>query len=233
METTRRKLLALSAAGAAIAASGFKPAPLAASVPVAAAPDDIVWIKANGPMGHISTLRSTIGLSRQLDTFGWISSAADLQRQVFHGNTWIHQHEFMGLSARYSVRDTTQAQSAANVIDGRGTGYRLASAWLIGWGEHSVCVATPDGSPVVDEGDAALVVRDWRYIARVANIDRRVATDELTGLLSIAALHLPFIPPKATLYLPPELYGHIGPVFRKRIAVRGVAQLSFNEARIV
>ena len=103
---------------------------------------------------------------------------------------------FMGLAPRFPSPNTATAQTANNVIDCGGTGATNTSIWLISWGPKTVHGIFPKGSKagLVQEDlgrtqvfdaynnpyyawrthyqwDAGLVVRDWRFIVRLANID--------------------------------------------------------------
>lgn len=242
MKTSKRAFLGLVGGATVCAATRTS---LALPAPVKPAEDtswmsEVAWIKSNGPMGHFSTMRAPVEklvgyqkpqVIQVYWTMGRSSDARDLQRQLFHGNAWLRPSEISGLSAHYSTRDTQRAQCAVNVVDARGRGEALASAWVVAWGEDTVCLATPDGNSPEDEGDAALVIRDWRYVARVANIARHSSVDEIKSSLTIALLRLPSFQRKGAIYVSPSLRDAIGPTFRS-VPVRGVNALDFNEAEL-
>jgi len=133
---------------------------------------------------------------------------------------------FMGLTPRYPSVLTTTAQTANNVIDAGGLGSTNTSLWLIFWGPTSVHGIFPQnmraGFQQIDLGkvplydanqnpymgwrtqykwDAGIVVKDWRYAVRIANID----VTQLSGSvppnlinLMIRAIHrLPTQPARA------------------------------------
>lgn len=115
---------------------------------------------------------------------------------IFYGNGQTSPEEFTGLSIRYS---SLSATSGRNVVNAGGTGSDQSSIWLIVWGEQAVCGIYPKGSKagLVHENlglqtvtvtagvgqqrmrayqdrfvwNAGLAVKDWRYAARVANVD--------------------------------------------------------------
>lgn len=112
---------------------------------------------------------------------------------IFNGNVSTSPKEFTGLATRYS---STSAGNGNNVILAGGSGSDNASIYLVGWGEQSVFMTYPKGSKaglssrdlgeesVADadgnyfqavrslyQWDAGLVVKDWRYCVRIANID--------------------------------------------------------------
>lgn len=115
---------------------------------------------------------------------------------IFYGNTDVYPDRFLGLSPRYSTRDTAQATSAENVIafNGSTNSTNCTSIWLIGWGEGGVHGIFPEGSKaglqhknlgevtLLKDGrqyqgyrdhlkwDVGLVVADWRFAVRICNI---------------------------------------------------------------
>ena len=127
---------------------------------------------------------------------------------LFFGNEGTEPEAFTGLSPRFN---DLSAQNADNIIDTGGTGVDNASIWLIVWGPNTVHGIVPKGSTaglqITDKGvvtledasggsntgrmeayrthyrwDAGLTVRDWRYIVRIANIDRSLLIpDNSTG----------------------------------------------------
>ena len=115
---------------------------------------------------------------------------------LFYGNQGINPEEFNGLAVRYSSLSATNAQ---NIIDAGGSGSDNTSIWLVTWGQNTVHGVFPKGSQaglvhedlglVTVETTAGiagnrmrayqdrwqwkngLVVRDWRFAVRIANID--------------------------------------------------------------
>ena len=120
-----------------------------------------------------------------------------IAQTLIYGNTVMNPAEFMGFAPFYNTLNTNSAQNAANVLDGGGQGNSNTSLWFIGWGPNSIYCTFPAGSKagleMEDRGDVvpaydslgnpfraytgwfsqqmALVPQDWRYGARVANID--------------------------------------------------------------
>lgn len=112
---------------------------------------------------------------------------------MFYGNPATNPLAYLGLAARYG---DLSAGNAANIISAGGAGSDNTSIWLVGWGEQTVYGIFPKGSmaglqhedlgeeSVQDANggwyqalrtlytwDNGLVVKDWRYAIRVANID--------------------------------------------------------------
>jgi hypothetical protein len=112
---------------------------------------------------------------------------------LFYGDSSADPEKFMGLAPRYN---SLSAENAMNIIDAGGTGSDNASIWLIVWGPNTCHTIFPKGSAAGlqsrDLGEHTLtdaaggryqgyrthykwdigaVLRDWRYVVRIANID--------------------------------------------------------------
>lgn len=111
---------------------------------------------------------------------------------LFYGDATKTSEGFTGLATRYSSK---KAGNAKNIIDCGGTGSNLTSIYLVGWGDNVYCpypqgtksgIQTTDlgKQPVLDKNgntfmayqtiydwDVGLMVLDWRYVVRLANID--------------------------------------------------------------
>lgn len=117
----------------------------------------------------------------------------EMTGKLFNGNVGTDAKTFSGLATRYS---STTAGNGGNVILAGGVGSDNASIYLVVWGEQTVFCPFPKGSraglqsrdlgeeSVQDangnwfqaarslfQWDGGLVVKDWRYVVRIANID--------------------------------------------------------------
>ncbi|MDM7995647.1 MAG: hypothetical protein QUT30_08190 [Acidobacteriota bacterium] len=125
---------------------------------------------------------------------------------VFYGNQGTAPEEFTGLAPMYSA--ISGAANAQNVISAGGSGSDNYSIWLVVWSPQTVYGIFPQGSKAgiqhknwglqIDtdsNGDmsvykdqwkwkAGLVVKDWRYVVRICNID----VSNLIGVTSAADL---------------------------------------------
>ena len=114
---------------------------------------------------------------------------------MFYGNPATEPKSFLGLAGRYS---TLTGTIGANVITAGGTGSDNTSVFLVCWGDNTVYCPFPKGSKaglihedlgeqtVYDSGNRmqaystryqwknGLVVKDWRYVVRIANIESSV-----------------------------------------------------------
>lgn len=145
----------------------------------------------------------------------------EMAETLFYGDTSKNPERFLGLAARFSSLDPKKAATAENVIDAGGTGSKLTSIFLVGWGANTVFgiypkgskagfqhkdlgevtlqMTLPDGRTGQYQGyrthykwDIGLVVRDWRYIVRICNIDLATITDDkLISLMIEASERLP------------------------------------------
>lgn len=131
----------------------------------------------------------------------------EFQRALLFGDITTDPAKIMGLAPRYATGDVTKAENAINVIDCGGTGANLTSMWLVCWSPLTAFCTYPKGLPGglknTDLGEVTLddangnhyqgyrshyewnvgfVLRDWRYVVRLANIDvKSLKNDPQTG----------------------------------------------------
>lgn len=146
---------------------------------------------------------------------------------IFYGNQSTNPERFTGFAPRYSTVTAANAQTAVNVLDGGGTVSTNTSLWIGVWGSDTCHATFPKGKitglqhrdmgewPVTDSAgntyqayrdhfkwEIGLVLRDWRYWARVANIDvtqlTGVSAANLINLIIRALYRLPTAPASAT-----------------------------------
>ncbi len=142
---------------------------------------------------------------------------------IFYGNSTTAPTQFTGYSPRYNTTSASTAQNAKNVLSAGGSANANASLWLIGWGDETTFGIFPKGSRAglvfEDRGDvvpgydsnqnpfpaytsyfqwkAGLVLKDWRYVVRIPNIDTTTAglagtnPPDLFALMSKAVVRLP------------------------------------------
>lgn len=144
---------------------------------------------------------------------------------LFYGNAAINPEQFTGLAPRYS---SLSAQNGSNVVDGGGVTSTMSSVWLVSWGAQTCMGIFPKGSQAGlqhhDHGEqtvlaasaggvgtarlrayqdqwiwnAGVALKDWRYVARLANIDipslttQANATDLVKGMIKLTH-RMPFI----------------------------------------
>ena len=112
---------------------------------------------------------------------------------MFYGNPGTDPKKFLGLAPRYG---DLSADNAVNILDAGGSSSDNASVYLVVWGDNTVYCPFPKGSKAglthEDLGEQTvynsdgtrlqafatryqwkngLVVKDWRYVVRICNID--------------------------------------------------------------
>lgn len=143
----------------------------------------------------LAALHTDIAGFRMSEDTAFIEAMNQLQAQtLFYGNPGTDPRQYLGLSTRYGT--ISGAGNAQNIIDAGGTGTDNTSVWLIVWSDQTVFCTFPKGSvaglqhkdlgeeSVQDanggwyqalrtlyQWDNGLVVKDWRYAVRIANID--------------------------------------------------------------
>ncbi|MEF2789217.1 MAG: hypothetical protein U0N23_03760, partial [Parasutterella excrementihominis] len=152
-----------------------------------------------------------------------------VDRAIFYGDNKKDPEAILGLTARYATGKKAAADNAVNVIDGGGTiasgkSSDLTSIWVMCCSPRTLFMTYPKGSSAglktEDKGicttedanggkfdvtrtkfswDVGLVLRDWRYVVRIANISKAAlkadASDtgavDLDDLLSDAINRMP------------------------------------------
>lgn len=112
---------------------------------------------------------------------------------IFTGNPGVDQKQFLGLATRYS---STTAGNGSNVLLAGGSGSDNASMYLLVWGDQTIYGTFPKGSKAglqsrdlgeesvqdasgnwyqaarsLYQWDGGLVVKNWQFGVRIANID--------------------------------------------------------------
>jgi hypothetical protein len=133
---------------------------------------------------------------RRSEDFAFLEGMGQtIAQTLIYGNTANTPAEFMGLATFYNT--IANAQNGLNILNGGGTASSNTSLWYIGWSPESFFLIYPRGEKaglvVEDRGDVVpaydnlgnpflawttyfeqavgLVPKDWRYGARIANID--------------------------------------------------------------
>jgi hypothetical protein len=152
-------------------------------------------------------------LLRQLEADGQIEAMTQtLESTIFYGDVITTPEQFKGLAARYNTLATGSSPSAASsqVINGGGNGSNNCSIWVVTWSDTATTLLYPKGTSggiqredkgeqrVLDANGNAyyvkeeifrahcgLAVKDWRYNARICNIN---ATNRDAGTVDLYAL---------------------------------------------
>lgn len=177
---------------------------------------DIADLNGNTAEFRLSEVRAFLqGMSQQVAS------------TLIYGNQHLNPERFTGLAPRYSTLTAANAATAANVLDAGGTGSTNTSMWITTWGSDTIHAIFPKGKmtglqhrdmgewPVSDASgntyqayrdhfkwEIGLCLRDWRYVARIANIDvtqlTGVSAANLINLIVRGLYRLPTAPAGAT-----------------------------------
>lgn len=138
---------------------------------------------------------------------------------MLYGNPATDARQYLGLSTRYGT--ISGAGNSQNIIDAGGTSTNNTSIYLVVWGENTVFCSFPKGSKagLIHENQGVLtvydsnnnpfqayqthyqwknglVVKDWRYVVRIANINTAnlVAESSAADLIKLMSRALDRIP---------------------------------------
>lgn len=168
----------------------------------------------------LAELNGNTGAFRLSEDQAFLEAMNQTQAQtMFYGNPATDPKQYLGLATRYGT--ISGAGNAANIIDAGGTGSDNTSIYLVVWGENSVFCPFPKGSKAglmhndlgeqtVYNSDGTrlqalatqyqwkngLVVKDWRYVVRIANLDvsNLVAESSAADLVKLMSRALDRIP---------------------------------------
>ncbi len=196
---------------------------------------DAPWAMANERHGHSYLVRTREGVQKAFAGMAFVKRA-DLVSQLFYGNPVADPTQMTGFSTYYSTRDPANAQNAVCVINGdEGVG-NLTSIWAIAWGPATIFMITPDGSPPVHSGELGLVVADWRFAVRIANVSLKEDRKGIETLIDRALVQLPVHPSdgrnvRTTIYMNEGMAMKV-PLNHYRKTFIRVAPIGEDEARI-
>ena len=147
---------------------------------------------------------------------------------LIYGNQFVNPERFTGLAPRFSTSNSANSQTAVNVLSGGGALSTNTSMWIHVWGDDTAHATFPKGKitglqhrdmgewPVLDASgntyqayrdhfkwEIGYVLRDWRYVVRIANIDvtqlTGVSAANLINLIVRGLYRLPTAPVSATV----------------------------------
>lgn len=191
----------------------------------------------------LAKLEGDVNAYRLSQSMAHMESMSQAQATTLFYGSAANPEEYVGFSNRYN---SLSAANGDNIIDAGGTGADNMSAWLVGWGTDKVYGIFPKGSKAglshedlgIDDVDDAsgnpyraykdlfqwdngLVVADWRYAVRIANIDNSdligltgtqaiTASTAIIKLMSRAIDHIPSIGSvKPVFYVNRTLASHL------------------------
>lgn len=183
----------------------------------------------------LAELNGELGAFRLSEDKAFLEAMNQTQAStLFYGNPATDNRQYLGLANRYGT--ISGAANGQNILDAGGTGSVNTSIWLVVWGDNTVFCPFPKGTRAGlihnDDGlltvyDATnnpykayqthyqwkngLVVKDWRYVVRICNIDTTISSNniaaDLIALMSRALDRIPsFNEGRAAFYMNRTLY---------------------------
>ena len=172
---------------------------------------------------------------------------------MFYGNPATEPKSFLGLAGRYS---SLSGGNAANVITAGGSGSDNTSVFLVCWGDNTVYCPFPKGSKaglihedlgeqtVYDSSNRmqayatryqwknGLVVKDWRYVVRIPNIDVSDLIGQTGTQASTAATNLIKLMARAIYRIPNMTMGRCA-FYMNRTVHSGMALAALDKSSAV
>lgn len=168
----------------------------------------------------LALLNGNINDFRLSEDKAFLESMNQMQAQtLMYGNPTTDPRQYLGLAPRYSA--ISGAGNATNILDAGGTSSNNTSIWLVVWGGDTVFCIFPKGSKAGlvhdDQGEMVVydannnpyqgyqthyqwkngfVVKDWRYVVRICNINtanlvNETAAPDIVKLMSRAIDRIP------------------------------------------
>jgi hypothetical protein len=172
---------------------------------------------------------------------------------MFYGNPTTEPKSFLGLAGRYS---SLSGGNAANVISAGGSGSDNTSVFLVCWGDNTVYCPFPKGSKaglihedlgeqtVYDSSNRmqayatryqwknGLVVKDWRYVVRIPNIDVSDLIAQTGTQASTAATNIIKLMARAIYRIPNMTMGRCA-FYMNRTVHSGMALAALDKSNAV
>jgi len=172
---------------------------------------------------------------------------------MFYGNPATEPKSFLGLAGRYS---SLSGGNAANVITAGGSGSDNTSVFLVCWGDNTVYCPFPKGSKaglihedlgeqtVYDSSNRmqayatryqwknGLVVKDWRYVVRICNIDVSHLITQATTQTAAASTNIIKLMARAIYRIPNMTMGRCA-FYMNRTVHSGMALAALDKSSAV
>lgn len=173
---------------------------------------------------------------------------------LFYGNPGTDPKQFLGLAPRYS---SLSAANAQNILSAGGSGSDNTSVFLVVWGDNTVYCPFPKGSKAglihEDLGEQTvynsdgtrlqalatryqwkngLVVKDWRYVVRICNIDVSDLIGQTGTQASTAATALIKLMARALYRIPNMAMGRAA-FYMNRTVHSGLALAAMDKSQYV
>ncbi len=175
---------------------------------------DAPWMQANGRYTHQYRVRYPNGIA-DCKVIPGRCYGNHMLKQLFHGEGQTTD-SFIGFQRYFATRDEKKAQGAINVLDGGGRAEPLSSIYFVAWSPRGVYMVSGDGEMPLGTGinDISLVVKDWRYVVRIANLALNSPSEIISSKIAQAMLRVPVLTSNREI-VRPMLY--MLPAFRKTL----------------
>lgn len=168
----------------------------------------------------LAELNGNTGAFRMSEDSAFLEAMNQAQAHtLLYGNPGTDPRQYLGLAPRFGA--ISGAGNATNIISAGGAASNNTSIWLVVWGENTVFCTFPKGSKAgllhEDQGvltvydsnqnpyqayqthyqwKNGLVVKDWRYVVRICNINTAnlVAESAAADLIKLMSRALDRIP---------------------------------------
>lgn len=168
----------------------------------------------------LALLNGNTNAFRMSEDSAFLEAMNEAQAQtLLYGNPATDPRQYLGLAPRYGT--ISGAGNAQNVLDAGGTSTNNTSIYLVVWGDNTVFCTFPKGSKAGlahdDQGELVvydansnpyqafqthyqwkngLVVKDWRYVVRICNINTTnlVAESAAADIIKLMSRALDRIP---------------------------------------
>jgi len=168
----------------------------------------------------LALLNGNTNAFRMSEDSAFLEAMNEAQAQtLLYGNPATDPRQYLGLAPRYGT--ISGAGNAQNVLDAGGTSTNNTSIYLVVWGDNTVFCTFPKGSKAGlahdDQGELVvydansnpyqafqthyqwkngLVVKDWRYVVRICNINTAnlVAESAAADIIKLMSRALDRIP---------------------------------------
>lgn len=203
----------------------------------------------------LAQLNGNSAAFRASEDFAFLEAMNQAQAtMMFYGNPASDPRQYLGLASRYS---SLSAGNGQNILSAGGAGPDNTSIYLVYWGESTVHGIFPKGSKAgldhTDLGeqtvynadgtrmqalatlyrwDNGLVVRDWRYVVRIANIDVSDLIGQTGTQASSAATNIINLMSRALDRIPAAGMGR-GAFYMNRSVYSGLRLAAMNRSQNV
>lgn len=169
-------------------------------------------------------LNGNVNAYRMSEADAFVEAMSQQQAETLIYGSAANPEEYVGFAPRYNDLDAVNGQ---NILDAGGASTDNTSIWLVNWGENKVFGVFPKGSSAglshedLGLGDAfdasnnrfraymdewkwknGLVVKDWREVVRIANIDVSDLVAKATSQAITAATAIDKLMARAIDHLP-------------------------------